>query len=208
MEVSLKTGIRVREFEGSKRKQIIADRDKYKRAKKGDIAYNMMRMWQGAVGIAPVDGLVSPAYVVAKPLKDVDVRYFNYLFHTQVYMGEVDNCSRGIVKDRNRLYWENFKQIYSPCPPFKEQSDIAEAIESMTKKIRDAITGAEREMALLREYRTRLISDVVTGKLDVREAAAQLPDDAGETEPFDEIETGLEAEEVEDPDAVPEETEA
>jgi type I restriction enzyme, S subunit len=43
----------------------MSDRQKYKRALKGDIAYNMMRMWQGAVGIAPVDGLVSPAYVVA-----------------------------------------------------------------------------------------------------------------------------------------------
>ncbi len=47
LEVSLKTGVRVRDFENSKRKQIMNDREKYKRAVKGDIAYNMMRMWQG-----------------------------------------------------------------------------------------------------------------------------------------------------------------
>ncbi len=61
LEVSLKTGVRVRDFDTSKRKQVMSDREKYKCARQGDIAYNMMRMWQGAVGVAPVDGLVSPA---------------------------------------------------------------------------------------------------------------------------------------------------
>ena len=64
MEVSLNTGVRLRDFEDSKRKQVMSDFNKYKRAAKGDLAYNMMRMWQGAVGVVPVDGLVSPAYVV------------------------------------------------------------------------------------------------------------------------------------------------
>jgi hypothetical protein len=57
LEVSLKTGVRVRDMDNLKRKQVMSDREKYKRAAQGDIAYNMMRMWQGAVGVAPVDGL-------------------------------------------------------------------------------------------------------------------------------------------------------
>ena len=64
LEVSLRTGVRVRDMENLKRKQVMSQKEKYKRAAKGDIAYNMMRMWQGALGPAPVDGLVSPAYVV------------------------------------------------------------------------------------------------------------------------------------------------
>src|SRR3989440_10681368 len=111
LEVSLKTGVRVRDFENSARKQVMSDRAKYKRAAKGDIAYNMMRLWQGAVGVAPVDGLVSPAYVVARPLHGVHSQYFSYLFRTSAYMTEVDKYSRGIVKDRNRLYWQDFKQM-------------------------------------------------------------------------------------------------
>ena len=59
LEVSLRTGVRIRDFENSDRKQVMSDHDKYKRAIAGDIAYNMMRMWQGAVGVAPVDGLIS-----------------------------------------------------------------------------------------------------------------------------------------------------
>ncbi|HCU30504.1 MAG TPA: hypothetical protein DIC57_08525 [Sphaerochaeta sp.] len=185
LEVSLKTGIRVRDFENTNRKQVMSDREKYKRAVKGDIAYNMMRMWQGAVGVAPVDGLVSPAYVVAKPLEGVDPRYYSNLFRTSVYMNEVDRCSRGIVKDRNRLYWEDFKQIHSPCPPFEEQIKIANAIYENTQAVNHTIEQVMQEISLLREYRTRLIADVVTGKLDVREAAANLPEEAEETEPLD-----------------------
>jgi type I restriction enzyme S subunit len=124
LEVSLRTGVRVRYFENSTRKQVMSDREKYKRALKGDLAYNMMRMWQGAVGIAPVDGLVSPAYVVIRPFDGVEPRYFSNLFRTATYMSEVDKYSRGIVKDRNRLYWEDFKQIASPRPPFEEQVNI------------------------------------------------------------------------------------
>jgi type I restriction enzyme S subunit len=68
LEVSLRTGVRVRNFEDGTRKQQIADRAKYQRAVRGDLAYNMKRMWQGAVGLVPTDGLVSPAYIVVHPM--------------------------------------------------------------------------------------------------------------------------------------------
>lgn len=103
LEVSLKTGVRIRDLENAKRKQVMSEREKYKRAVKGDIAYNMMHMWQGAVGVAPEDGLISPAYVVARPLDGTDSRYFAYLFRTGAYMSEVNKYSHGIVTDRNRL---------------------------------------------------------------------------------------------------------
>jgi len=210
LEVSLKTGVRIRDFDNSIRKQVMSDREKYKRAAKGDIAYNMMRMWQGAVGVAPVDGLVSPAYVVARPFEGVEVRYFSNLFRTSAYMKEVDSCSRGIVKDRNRLYWEDFKQISSPCPPLDEQIRIAEAIEENTRTINDGIGRTLAELDLLREYRTRLIADVVTGKLDVREAVADLPDDAQELEPLEETDalTDEDGETTDDLDTDTEEIEA
>ena len=179
LEVSLRTGVRVRDMESSGRKQVMSDRNMYKRAVKGDIAYNMMRMWQGAVGTTPVDGLVSPAYVVAKPLAGTEPRYFSALFQTTAYMSEVDKFSCGIVKDRNRLYWEDFKQMPTPCPRWSEQILIADAIDHGMATIDQRIRLAERQIDLLREYRTRLISDVVTGKLDVRDAAAALPEEPG-----------------------------
>ena len=185
LEVSLRTGVGLRDVENSGRKQMMAVRGDYKRAVKGDIAYNMMRMWQGAIGVAPVDGLVSPAYVVAKPLRGTEPRYFSALFRTSGYMAEADKYSRGIVKDRNRLYWEDFKQMPSPCPPPHEQVQIADAIDQVAAARNDGASRMRRQIDLLQEYRTRLTSDVVMGKLDVREAAAQLPDDADHQDPME-----------------------
>jgi type I restriction enzyme, S subunit len=166
LEVSLKTGVRVREFGGTSRKQIMEDRAKYKRASCGDLAYNMMRMWQGAIGVAPVDGLVSPAYVVARPLPGVLPSYFAYLFRTDAYMGEVDNYSRGIVKDRNRLYWERFKQIQTPCPPATEQAAILRFLDHTDRKIRRYIRAKQMLIKLLEEQKQAIIHRAVTRGLD------------------------------------------
>jgi len=67
-------------------------------------------------------------------------------------------------------------------PPITEQAHLTEWAEAETRKTTRAIEGAESGIALIREYRTRLIADVVTAKLDVREAAARLPDEADEPE--------------------------
>jgi type I restriction enzyme S subunit len=175
--VSLRTGV----TEGSeidengREKRLIANVTKYKVADKGDIAYNMMRMWQGAVGVVPIRGMVSPAYVVARPLEGVYSPYFDYLYHTEDCKNEVNRYSRGIVTDRNRLYWDQFKRIYFPLPPFKEQKEISEWIEVETSALCKSIFREEREIELFREYRSTLTADVVTGKIDVREVTKTLP---------------------------------
>jgi type I restriction enzyme S subunit len=166
LEVSLKTGVRVRDMDNLKRKQVMADREKYKRAAKGDIAYNMMRMWQGAVGVAPVDGLVSPAYVVVCPFPEADCRYFSYLFRTTAYMNEVDAYSRGIVKDRNRLYWQDFKRMPSPVPPVEEQRHIARFLDAVGGKARRFIRNKRRLIDLLKEQKQNIINQAVTRGLD------------------------------------------
>jgi len=73
---------------------------------------------------------------------------------------------------------ERIKNLYAPVPPAGEQHEIVEQLESSTLPLNTTISRLEREIELLREYRTRLVADVVTGKLDVREAALRLPDDA------------------------------
>lgn len=175
--VSLHTGVTVGEDldEDGRPRRLIEDKGTYKFAAKGDIAYNMMRMWQGAVGVVPVDGLVSPAYVVASPL-DSESRtgYFTLLFRTESYKNEINRNSRGIVSDRNRLYWDDFKQLSSPVPPPTEQQDILNALALETARLNDAIQTAEREIRLIEEFRTALIADVVRGTLDIEACAAKV----------------------------------
>lgn len=166
LEVSLKTGVRVRDMDDLKRKQVMSDREKYKRAVKGDIAYNMMRMWQGAVGVAPEDGLVSPAYVVARPYSEAEPRYFSYLFRTDAYKNEVDGYSRGIVKDRNRLYWEDFKRMPSCVPSLEEQKAIADYLDANAVKVRRFIRNRRRLIGVLNEQKQAIINHAVTRGLD------------------------------------------
>jgi len=166
LEVSLRTGVRVRDMDNLKRKQVMSQKEKYKRAVKGDIAYNMMRMWQGAVGPAPEDGLVSPAYVVVKPYAEANSTYFSYLFRTAAYMQEVNKFSRGIVADRNRLYWESFKQMPSLVPPRPEQDQIVAYLRTQDAHIARFIKAKRDLIALLTEQKLRIIDHAVTRGLD------------------------------------------
>lgn len=167
LEVSLRTGVRVRDMENLKRKQVMSQKEKYKRAAKDDIAYNMMRMWQGAVGPAPVDGLVSPAYVVVKPYDEVNSSFYSYLFRTAAYMQEVNKFSRGIVADRNRLYWESFKQMPSLVPPRSEQDQIVAYLRAQDFQIARLIKTKRDLIKLLIEQKLRIIDHAVTRGLDV-----------------------------------------
>lgn len=166
LEVSLRTGVRVRDMENGTRKQQMTDRSKYKRAAKGDIAYNMMRMWQGAVGVAPADGLISPAYVVARPFPEVEPRYYAYLFRTDAYKREVNKFSRGIVSDRNRLYWDEFKQMPSAFPPTEEQTRIADFLDAHGRLTTRLVRNKRRLIGLLNEQKQAIINRAVTRGLN------------------------------------------
>jgi type I restriction enzyme S subunit len=104
----------------------------------------------------------------------------------------------------------SLKRIELVVPLYEEQLKIVEYIEGATRGVRAALERSRDEISLLREYRTRLIADVVTGKLDVREAAARLPDEVEEAEPLDEVGDLTDAVEdaADDLDTIPEEAEA
>ena len=171
------------------------DKSAYKIIRPGDIAYNKMRAWQGAVGCSEYFGIISPAYVVQRPRDVANPRYFHYLLRTPKFAKEAERWSYGITSDMWSLRPEHFKMIYGCVPPLPEQAAIVRYLDYKTEKIDVATDHANREISLLREYRTRLIADVVTGKLDVREVAMGLPDEVDEQEPIDDLETVAEGEE-------------
>ena len=177
LEVSIGRGVRVRDLGDGGRKQQMGDRAKYQRAARGDLAYNMMRMWQGAVGVAPADGLVSPAYVVARPYPETNTAYYAYLFRTAGYMREIDVYSRGIVPDRNRLYWESFKQMPSPYPPLDEQRLIVRFLDWHGAQTARFTRTKKQLIALLNEQKQAIIRRAVTHGLDpdVRRKPSGIP---------------------------------
>ena len=102
---------------------------------------------------------------------------------------------------KGALTCEDIKRFKVPIPPLDEQAALLNRIRIDTGTLEATLSRLEREIELLREYRTRLVADVVTGKLDVREAAARLPDEAA-PEPLDDDAELAEALDGEDEEAL------
>lgn len=148
-------------------KNRIADKSSYKLVRPNDVVFNMMRAWQGAIGAVRVNGMVSPAYVVAEPIVSISSDFFEYQYRTAGFIQQMDRFSKGITDFRKRLYWNEFKQLKTILPPFSEQKEIITYIEIISNKIATAISLKEKEIEKLKEYKACLINEVVTGKIKV-----------------------------------------
>ena len=171
LEVSINRGVVIREFSDQRIESTAADFNSYKVARQGDIVFNKMRMWQGAVGMTPEDGLVSPDYVVARATGCLSSAYASLLFRTPAFSAESARNSHGIVWDRLRLYWQGFREIAVPIPHVQEQLDIVEQILSETKTLDELGTATSQTITLLHERRAALIAAAVTGRVNVERAA-------------------------------------
>ena len=136
--VSIHSGVsdgEVGEKDLPKRFKRIEDKSQYKRAVVGDLVFNMMRAWQGAIGSVRTEGMVSPAYVVAKPNDMVDPLFMDYYMKTNRMVHTIHRQSYGVTDFRLRLYWESFAPIPCALPPAREQKKIAEILTTQGKVI-------------------------------------------------------------------------
>lgn len=139
----------------------------YKICRRGDLAINTMWAWMGAMGVSPVDGIVSPSYNVYTPCEKLLGSYVDALVRTPQFVEEVTRYSKGVWSSRLRLYPEEFFLVWLPVPPLEEQEAIITHIDTEIGKI-DALRGeASRTIALLKERRAALIAAAVTGQLAV-----------------------------------------
>jgi|CXWL01.1.fsa_nt_gi type I restriction enzyme S subunit len=185
----------------------------HKLCRPGDLVVNTMWAWMGALGVSTHAGIISPAYAVYRPRRPEYIVgiYMDGLLRSRPYVSNIICRSTGLRASRLRLYPEEFFRLPIIQPPAKEQQRIVEYIHEETAELDTAISRLEREIELLREYRTRLVADVVTGKLDVRAAAAKLPEESDDLEPLDDADALTEGDEETgdaDLDAVIQEAEA
>jgi type I restriction enzyme S subunit len=133
--------------------------------KQNDIAYNMMRMWQGAFGLAKFDGLVSPSYVVLSAKENVDPLFASYLFAMQRTLHHFWSYSYGITDDRLRLYFKDFGSIPVDLPSLGEQKKIAEILSTWDR----AIAVQERLIANARAQKKALVQRMLSPKTHLGE---------------------------------------
>jgi type I restriction enzyme, S subunit len=142
------------------------DRSKYKRVEPGDLVYNMMRAWQGGFGTVRVTGMVSPAYVVARPKLDLSTVFVEHLLRTPNAIEEMRRHSQGVTDFRLRLYWDQFKDLNLVLPPLSEQTAITSFLDRETAIIDALVEEQQRLIELLREKRQAVISRAVSKGLD------------------------------------------
>ena len=143
------------------------DKSKYKVVRKDDLAYNKMRMWQGAIGRSEYEGIVSPAYVILAPRDNLYSRYYHYLYRTGAFIAEANRHSYGLCLDMNSLRYEDFKTIYSPVPPRREVERIVAFLDQKTAEIDAAIAKKERLIELIKEQKRTCIEKAITEGLEV-----------------------------------------
>ena len=124
----------------------------------GDIAYNMMRMWQGAFGRANSGGVVSPAYVVLRGKTGVDTRFFEYSFRRARSIYLFWAYSYGLTKDRLRLYANDFSRIPFSAPTLPEQRKIADFLTAVDERIGQLI----QKKAWLTDYKKGVMQQLFT----------------------------------------------
>ncbi|ELJ9037406.1 restriction endonuclease subunit S [Campylobacter upsaliensis] len=143
------------------------DKSNYKIVPLNAVAYNKMRMWQGAVGVNTLTtGIVSPAYIVAIPNEKILPNFVSYLFKSKIMIGEFDKNSYGLCLDMNNLRYDDFRNIKIPLPPLQEQKEIAEFLDSKCEKIQNYIDKKQKLITLLQEKKQALINEVVTKGLN------------------------------------------
>ena len=138
LTVSIHSGVsdgELDEDELPKKVKRIEDKSQYKRAATGDLVFNMMRAWQGAIGTVRTEGMVSPAYIVAKPNDKVYPLFMDYYMKTPRMIGMINRQSYGVTDFRKRLYWDSFAPIPCVLPPVREQKKIAEILATQDRAI-------------------------------------------------------------------------
>ncbi|MDX8411020.1 MAG: hypothetical protein R8K46_03980 [Mariprofundaceae bacterium] len=178
-----------------------------KLCEKDDLVLNRLKAHLGVFALATQAGVISPDYSVFRKKRPLKVSYLERVLRSPACRRELRIRAKGIVEGFWRLYTDDFYDIRLPVPPVGEQEEIIKTVDQAAGDINTTIDRARREIELLQEYRTRLIADVVTGKLDVREAAAKLPDEPELFEEADDL-TDSSEDMVDDLDTAPMETEA
>jgi type I restriction enzyme S subunit len=143
------------------------DKAGYKRCMRGDLAINTLWAWMGAMGISPLEGIVSPDYHVYTSKGELLPEYVDLLCRSRPFVAEVNRWSKGVWSSRLRLYPENFFEMRLPVPPHDEQLEIVRSIETDQYRVSALRDSLQLSIALAKERRAALITAAVTGQLSL-----------------------------------------
>lgn len=140
----------------------------YQGIRKGDLVIHQMDAFAGSIGVSDSDGKGTPVYICLQPKGSENNFYYAYLLREMARTGYIKSLYRGIRERSSDFRFETLAKLFLPIPPASEQRAIVDYLQDKTSKIDKLITEKTREMEYMKELRQRIISDAVTGKIDVR----------------------------------------
>ena len=152
LSVSIHHGVSNEELDSnSLGKEVRRSEDKslYKHVYFGDLVLNMMRAWQGAVGVVKSEAMVSPAYITAVPSAELYPLFMDFYLRRDEAIGQMNNLSYGVTDFRKRLYWNSFVKVLCHIPTVAEQ----EKITAFFTHLDETIALHQRKLDLLKEQK-------------------------------------------------------
>lgn len=179
---------------GESKMGLVAESDDiYQGVKKGDLLIHGMDTWHGAIAVSDFDGMCTPVVHVCTSKENV--RFVAYHLQMMAYTKVFKAISNGVRQNTSDFRsWDKAGALYIALPSFEEQQQIVDYIEKQTAKINMLKEKTAKQISYLEEYRTRLISDVVTGQIDVRNIV--IPDYMPEEDTDIETDVETDTEEV------------
>lgn len=142
--------------------------DGYQGIRKGDLIIHQMDAFAGSIGVSDSDGMGTSVYHCCTPIGDYNVYYYAFLIRQMALSGFIQSLYKGIRERSSDFSFPVFGNQYLVIPPRTEQNTIVSHIEEKCQKIDTLIMELQAEIDYLKEYKQRLIADVVTGQVNVQ----------------------------------------
>ena len=146
--------------------------EKYQLVEVNDFVMNNQQAWRGSVGVSPHQGIVSPAYLIFKPNKELNPQFSKYQLRDKYIIDQFMISSLSVGTIQRQIKNHLLRVIQVPTPPLNDQQKIVSFLDTETARIDNLISKQEKLIQKLKEYRSSIISHAVTGKIDVREWVA------------------------------------
>ena len=140
----------------------------YQGIRPGDLVIHQMDAFAGAIGVSDSKGKGTPVYICLQPKEGIFNWYYAYLLREMARTGYIKSLYRGIRERSSDFRFETFSKLFLPVPPFEEQQAIVDFLDRKIQEIDKFIANIRLQIEKLKFYKQRLISDTVTGKIDVR----------------------------------------
>lgn len=165
LSVYLDAGVIPRSSREDNHNQLGENIEKYQRVLPNDLVFNKLRTWQGGFGISDYEGIVSPAYIIARPIPGaIDPRFLGYLLKSAPYLAELKRLSKWMPPSQFDISWDSIRDLRLRIPKIEEQRRIAGYLDIHVLRIEMIIEKIGKllslEQSLLRDSRVAFLTDV------------------------------------------------